>query len=193
MKINNSTKFNLKNKIIINIIISILIIGCLAVFIILPTTKNIKKIGNEIENQRIDLETKYIRGQSLKQLNENLKKIEPQLYILDKTFVQQDQELELITAMEKLANKNNITQKINLEINKKNNNENYQQIPLKISTRGNFINLINYIIGLETLNYYININSIQLSSNSSALFKMPDEQTMQNNINAIITANVYLQ
>jgi len=193
MKINNPTKFNLKNRIIINIIISILIIGCLALFIILPTTTNIKKIGTEIENQRIDLETKYIRGQSLKQLNENLKKIEPQLYILDKTFVQQDYELELITSMEELANKNNITQRINLEINKKNNNENYQRIPLEISTRGNFINLMNYLIGLETLNCYININSIDLSSSSSALFKMSGEQTAQDNINLVISANVYLQ
>lgn len=166
-------------------------IGGLIYFVVMPTISDIKKMGEEIENQRIDLEQKYIKGQSLRKLTENLKKIEPQLVVLDQIFISQNHELEFITALEELANQNNISQKINLQELPKDGNKAYQKTPLQISAKGNFINLMNYLIDLEALNYYININSINLSSAYTAPSAASDEQTVFSNINIALSADTY--
>ena len=74
MSVNNFIKLNLKNRIIANIIIVLFFMSAIAYLIILPTLSDIKGMESEIEAQRVDLEKKYIKGQSLKKLAENLKK-----------------------------------------------------------------------------------------------------------------------
>ncbi len=189
--LNNIIKFNLKKKIFASIVIFILIIGGLIYFVVIPTIHDIKKMGKEIENQRIDLEQKYIKGQSLRQLTENLKKIEPQLVILDQIFIKQDYELEFITKLEEIAAQNNVSQTINLDTAKINKDKNYQTLPLRLSARGNYKNIMNYLINLEALNYYINIDSMDLSSAFTKLSATPEVQTTFSNINLTISANTY--
>ena len=80
---NKYLKFNLKNKITASLVGFLVIILSLIYFIVIPTIKDIKTMGQTIEAQREDLEKKYIKGQSLRQLTENLSKIEPKLELLD--------------------------------------------------------------------------------------------------------------
>ena len=87
MIFNKYQKFDLKNKIIATLVGFVLIISGLIYFIVVPTVKDIKTMGGAIEEQVIDLEKKYIRGNSLRQLTENLKKIEPRLSSLDQIFI----------------------------------------------------------------------------------------------------------
>jgi len=189
--LNNLIKLNLKKKISITLIIFILIISGLIYFVVMPTINDIKKMGEEIENQRIDLEQKYIKGQSLKQLTENLKKTEPQLVILDQIFIKQDHELDFITKLEEIATQNNVAQTINLDIAKINKDKSYQALPLRLSARGNYKNIMNYLISLEALNYYINIDSTDLSSASAKQSAVPEGQTTFSNIGLTISANTY--
>ncbi len=189
--LNNFIKLNLKKKIFVSIIIFILIIGGLVYFVVIPTINDIKKMGKKIENQRIDLEQKYIKGQSLRQLTENLKKIEPQLVVLDQIFIKQDYELEFITKLEEIADQNNVAQTINLNTAKINKDKSYQALPLRLSTRGNYKNIMNYLISMEALNYYINIDSMDLSSASTKLSATPEAQTTFSNISLTISANTY--
>ncbi|MCK4554354.1 type 4a pilus biogenesis protein PilO [Candidatus Parcubacteria bacterium] len=189
--LNNLIKLNLKKKISISIVIFILIIGGLIYFVVMPTINDIKKMGEEIENLRIDLEQKYIKGQSLRQLTENLKKIEPQLVILDQIFIKQNYELEFITKLEEIADQNNVSQTINLDTAKINKDKSYQTLPLRLSMRGNYKNIMNYLISMEALNYYINIDSMDLSSASAKLSATPEVQTTFSNISLTISANTY--
>ncbi len=89
LNLNNLFKFDLKKKIILSMAIFLLIILGLLLFVVIPTVRDIKNMSREIEEQRLDLEKKYIKGQSLKQLAENLKMIEPELVKLDKIFINQ--------------------------------------------------------------------------------------------------------
>jgi len=165
MKLEDYLKLNLKKKIIIFLIIFFTIILSLIYLIVIPTITDIKKMGKEIEAQRLDLENKYIKGQSLKQLSENLKKIEPQLNKLDNIFINQNRELEFITTLEGRAQINNVGQKINLasaQVIEGNDVQNYKKIPLQLFTQGSFLNQVNYLLNLEALDYYINIKSIEL-------------------------------
>ncbi|MBU0897947.1 MAG: type 4a pilus biogenesis protein PilO [Patescibacteria group bacterium] len=163
MKLINLPKINLLKKIIINLIIFLSIIFTLISFIILPTIKNINHIGSEIEIQKVDLEKKYIKTQNLKQISAELNKMEPMLSKLDQVFINKNNELDFITLTEKIATINNVYQKINLGSDQSIKNETYKKIPLQLSIQGDFINQLNYLISLESLNYYINIKSLELS------------------------------
>jgi Tfp pilus assembly protein PilO len=182
-------KLSLKNKIIASIIILILIILSLLYFIVIPTIIDIKTMGKEIEDQRTDLERKYIKGQSLRQLTENLKKIKPKLELLDKVFVNTNRELEFITSLENEANKNRINQKINLGLPQETNNKNFQKINLQLYANGGFTRQLKYLMDIESSNYYINIKSLDLSSSpTGAPSASPDEA---NYINLFINADTY--
>lgn len=171
------------------------IILSLIYFIVIPTIKEIKTMGDSIEAQREDLENKYIKGQSLKKLTENLNKIEPKLELLNQIFINKNRELEFITSLENKANKNQISQKINLGNPEKTENKNFQKTNLQLFTKGGFIKQLQYLKDLEQLNYYINIKLLELSpaaggepvkTNSQGL---PTAET--NNLNMYIEANTY--
>lgn len=89
----------------------------------------------EIEEQRIDLERKYIKGYSLRRLTENLKKIEPKLSSLDQIFINKNRELEFITTVENEANKAQVSQKIILNSPKTAANQEFQKNSLQLLLR----------------------------------------------------------
>lgn len=161
-------KINLKNKIVAALVAFGLILFALIYFIVIPTIKDIKTMSQEIEEQRIDLEKKYIKGNSLKQLAENLKKIEPKLSSLDQIFISKNRELEFITTVENEANKNRVGQKINLSSPKATENLEFQKNNLQLFTKGEFNKQLKYLLSLESLGYYINVKSIELTPTASA-------------------------
>lgn len=192
MKLINLSNISLIKRIVINLIIFLFTIFFLISFLILPTIKDIKRIGNEIETQRTDLEKKFVKVQNLKQLTKNLNKIEPELNKLDQIFINKDDELGFITNLEKIATTNNIDQKINLGGNQLIESKIYKKIPLQISTSGSFSDQLNYLINLESLNYYINIKSLEISQEKNNI-KNNTEKLPQTNLNFLITADTYWQ
>ncbi|MDD4272068.1 MAG: hypothetical protein PHF50_04690 [Patescibacteria group bacterium] len=160
---NKYLKLDLKNKITASLIGFFLVILSLIYFIVVPTIKEIRAMGSAIEAQREDLEKKYIKGQSLKRLTENLNKIEPKLELLDQIFINKNRELEFITSLENKAGKNQISQKINLNAPQKAENQNFQKTNLQIFTKGDFNKQFQYLMDLENLGYYINVKLLELS------------------------------
>jgi Tfp pilus assembly protein PilO len=166
MELKEITKLDLRKKIILSITGFLVFIFAVVYFIIFPSIRDIKSIRDEIETQRVDLERRYIKGQSLRNLSEKLNKAEEKIQILDQVFIGKEDGLEFVTTLEDVANKNNISQKINLLPATASDNGYSQLVPLQLFPQGNFNQLLNYLIGLETLNYYINIKSLDFSSSS---------------------------
>lgn len=156
-------KFTLKNKIIATLIGFALIIFCLIFFIVIPTIQDIKTMGGAINEQMVDLEKKYIKGNSLRQLTEDLKKIEPKLDLLDQIFINKNRELEFITTLENEANNSRIAQKINLSSPDTAEKKEFQKNSLQLLAQGNFDRLLKYLINLESLSYYINIKLLEIT------------------------------
>lgn len=186
----NLLKTNLRKKITASIIIFILIIGGLIYFVFIPTIRDIKKIRDEINAQRIDLENKYLKGKSLKKLSRNLKKIGGQGEELERVFINQGRALEFITTLEGVAGNHGIAQKINL-LPSQNIKESqiYKKIPIQIAAVGNFADEVRYLTDLEALSYYINIESLELST-APLLAPSPEEGT-GGNVNLLIVADTY--
>ena len=163
MNDNKYIKFDLNHKITASLIGLLIVILSLIYFIVAPTIKEIKTMGQAIEAQREYLEKKYRKGQNLKQLTENFKKIEPKLELIDQIFINKNRELEFITSLENEANKSQVSQKINLSAPSKETGPNFKKIGLQLFTKGDFEKQLSYLLGLEHLSYYINIKLLELS------------------------------
>lgn len=179
-------KLNLKNKIIASISCFFAVILLLAYFIVIPTIKEIKSMCESIEAQREDLEKKYIKGQSLKKLSDNLNSIEPKLKLLDLIFINKNRELEFITSLENQAGKNGVSQKINLSAPEKTENQNFQKTGIKIFTKGGFAEQLKYLSGIEHLSYYINIKILELFNAA-----VSDDIAQNKKLNMNIEADTY--
>lgn len=156
-------KLTLKKKLFIINGILLAAVGAIIYFVVVPSLKEIKRMQADIEAQRTDLEEKYQKGQSLKKLTESLEAIEPKLERLDQVFINQNRELEFITALEDIAGKQGVDQKITLGKIQPAKNKDYQKMPITISAGGRYADLIRYLLALESSNYYINISSIEIA------------------------------
>lgn len=189
MEFKEIVKLNLKNKIILSIGSFFIFIFIVIYFVIFPSIRDIKNIRDDIEAQRVDLERKYVKGQSLKSLSEKLAKAEEKIHVLDQVFIGEEDGLEFVTTLEGIAGKNNIKQKINLLPSLVTDSSYYQLVPLQLFPQGNFNQLLDYLTGLETLNYYINIKSLDLSSSSRTVAL--ETEAPQGNVSLFIIADTY--
>lgn len=189
MEFKEIVKLNLKNKIILSLASFLVFIFIVIYFVIIPSIRDIKNIRDEIEAQRVDLERRYVKGQSLRNLSEKLQKAEEKIHVLDQVFIGKEEGLEFVTTLEGIAGKNGVSQKINLLPSLAADNGYYQLVPLQLFPQGNFNQLMNYLVGLETLNYYINIKSLDLSSSSRTA--APEAGAPPGNVNLFIAADTY--
>ncbi len=156
----------IKKKIIISIVAVVIITSGIIYFVILPTIKDIRKISRAVYLERVDLEKKYLRGQLLRKTIDDFDKIKPDKEKLSSIFITVGEELKFITALEKIATQHNLEQEIKLQQNKNEQTDSYYTLPLSITARGNFIEILKYLKELEKLNYYFNVFSLSASADS---------------------------
>ena len=165
---------SLKLKTIIFVSINILLIVVISLAIILPITQDIKKIGEAIYRERVDLEKKYLRGQLLKKTISDFEKIKPQKDKLNTIFVIEGEELQFISHLEEIASLNNVRQTIELDTKNYENQERIKIFPLKITAQGNFAPIMKYLTDLEKLNYYFNISSVKMGAEKDLIITTLD-------------------
>ncbi|MCK4540165.1 type 4a pilus biogenesis protein PilO [Candidatus Parcubacteria bacterium] len=164
MNLNNNFNLDIKKKITIRALVSLILFFSIIYFFTFPLLKKIKIQKEDIIAKKIELENKISQDKNITNLNEQIKKIEPGLLGLDKIFISINRELDFITLLESVAGNNNIEQKLNITPNQvKKDNDTYQAQPLVINANGKFKNIIQYIADLEALTYYITINSISIN------------------------------
>lgn len=158
-----------KNKLIIHFSTTLIIISGLAYFGISQPINQIVVMKERIDLEKVNMEKSYIRGQKLRELAENLKTVEPELAKLESVFIKKESALDFITALEGVADKNGIEQKINLANANQGNaksKEKNEVIPIQLSSSGSFYKEMLYLASLESLNYYINIKNLEISNGS---------------------------
>ncbi|MEA2088901.1 MAG: hypothetical protein U9O55_03625 [Patescibacteria group bacterium] len=178
--------------------ISALIIGFLSTiailfFLILPTISEIKTISTGIADKKSVLEKKSFANQDIKKKLERINKIKksPEFY---SSFIIPGQELDFIKTIEKIANRYSIKQDLKI-VNQADINKEY--LSLSINLAGDYISLIKYLTSLEKEKYYINIQSIILSSNKKIKktneTNINNEQKKEDQLKLVIKAKVYFK
>ncbi len=181
---------NIKNKIIANISIILSVILLIIFFVLIPTIKSIKMMNKQIESQKIELEKKYKFGQSFKSVKKNTDKALLLLKKFDNYYISKNRSLELITYLESLANKYNLEQTINLNLNnlKKIDKSNSQIsiLPFELYIKGRYPDLIEFIYELEKSKYSININSLFFNQDFG-------EDNKRGGVNMLLRANTFFK
>jgi len=158
------------------IIISLLFVLVLA-FIVLPSAKKILKLKGDIYDIQKTLEEKYTKVQTMKKSLTQLKQIKIETEKYQKAFVSSEDQLNIITELEKTALANNIEQTINVNLG-----VNASKYTISFTTNGLFQNQYSYLKALENLPYYININSLNWSKNGSSATSTPVSLRFEGNI-----------
>jgi hypothetical protein len=117
----------------------------------------------QIEEQRSQLEELYIRGKNIKQTLQQYREIKPTINTIDNIYVKRGEELKFITTLENIANVQGINQEPKITSQPKNSNT----LQLELNTTTSLNRIIKYLIGLESLDYYINIDTVRLSKSSN--------------------------
>ena len=193
MILDNFKKLGTKSRMLITFLGYSFVIFMIIYFIILPRVNFIRKNGKAIVDRRVFLEEQYIKARNFKKNNEEMKLVDKDIERLDEVFVHYNEDLQFIETLENLASSYNVEQRISLgKIESEEINE-FEEITLEISAEGSFLNIMNYLIGLETLNYYVNINSLDISKAQVASEKDFSENrpSILNNVICKITADTH--
>lgn len=185
MNFSKLKNINIAQKITTNTIILLVIFAVIFYFGIFITISQIKNLQQEIITEKIETEKRLNREQNMGSLMTKLKKIENDLEKIDNVFVDKNNELGFITTLENVASYNNITQGINLLPIDETSIENPKSI-VNIVAKGKYIDIINYIQDIESLNYYVNISMINISRAAKTQDENNNEEVSLN-----LNADVY--
>lgn len=153
-------------KTIITILILIAFNATIILFIILPAVSDIKAFNDRIQLERVAVENKYASRRNIKNIIADLKYVSDGLVPLEKEMIiQKDGEVEFVNGLEKIADKNNLVQKIKIVPAAQDQNEKIaakQNISITLS--GDYINTLRYLSDLEKSKSYIVITNANVSS-----------------------------
>lgn len=184
---------NPKTQISLTIIAAIILIIGIGVALIEPLRKNIVDLSQQTERQQIMLEITYTQTINSLKSKEKYFEIEKDLEELNRAFINQDNTLDFITALENVASNNQVAQEFQLG-NKEETKKNINILPLQSSIRGNYINILNYLADIESLDYYVDIQSLSFitSQKGESQSGIEEIQTLESgNVNLNILAKTY--
>jgi Tfp pilus assembly protein PilO len=185
MNLNNIKKTNYQQKISFLIIFFSIFTIIIYYFLINKEINKIQQNKISIIQKKNDIESQINKEKNKSILISKIKDIEPEIKKLDAIFINKNKELEFITTIEGIAQKNNVTQEIVLNNNQKKEETDYIKIPIILNVHGNFSNIMNYLETLEKNKYGINIKLISIFNNDE------DLTIAKKNISMNISANTY--
>ena len=134
----------------------------IVIFIVVPAVRDIKNLNQKIIDQRTLLESRYEKRLSIKNAIRNFNSLQPQVPDLVKSiYLNPGNEIEFITSLEALADKNRVSQTVNFD-NKggDTSSQTAKKVPVEILLNGEYVNIVRYIQDLEKLDFYLIITSI---------------------------------
>ena len=151
-----------KNKIYLTSGIMILVTIGLWFVVISPAIIKIKSYNFDIHDKRVTLKILQKQKEQTDLLERDYKKTQEDTKKISQVFIFRERTLDFISLIENIASEYQISQEISLEELGKSSGD-IQKLTLQLNLKGDFINLIKYINKVETLDYYVDINSLNFS------------------------------
>jgi len=155
-----------KKKIVIISSISIIILTLFVLFIIKPVILKLENSSGTILGKKAELESLTQKETVLPRQEKELENLKDKLPKILRAIPAQDEVINFIIDLEQIAHKNNITQSINIKeetARSEKKEEGLKESVFKLTLAGSFPDIINYIINLENLEYYADINSLNIT------------------------------
>ena len=161
-KIFTSTKSILKDYWSLSISLALLLI--LINLVIIPIYKKISLLQERIAIEKNELETKYIRRQTIRRTLLSLQHTKtewPKLY--SSFYPEFGREVVFIDALEKIADTYNLKQNLRLEPSLASHfSGNIDEVPMQLTLIGTFPNVVAYIHALENISYILNLKELKI-------------------------------
>jgi Tfp pilus assembly protein PilO len=149
-----------REKILIYVSTLIIIIAASIIFLIYPLKNKITEVKNQISEQKITLEIIKNKSENVTAMQKDYEAILDKKEKVDKMIISSANQLNLFKDIEDLALRNNLTQNYNLDAPA---GKNTGELTMNIEIGGEYLKILNYIKGLESLNYYLKIVSINFA------------------------------
>ncbi|MDP3986327.1 MAG: hypothetical protein Q8P77_02775 [Candidatus Veblenbacteria bacterium] len=180
-----------RHKITFTLVFTTILVAAVVALIAWPSITTIKGLANQIYEQRVELEKLYTRGQVLKQTLKEYEEIKPAIPTLNRVYLTRGNELDFITTLETTATSVGVTHDIKLTTSDPKKSTN--QLQYQLQTQSDLPSFIRYLAALEALNFYININTIRLSTGAGDSQRANASTTPGNALQAILLATSYFK
>lgn len=190
MNIRGTFNSNSQRTILISVVLFCIFSFCLVNFLVIPSTKSIKQKSQEMIKKRLEVESILNKKLDSQTTGSKFRNFEDRVSVIDSNFMKKGDELDLIKILELTALQNGVTQTISPTISKDASIGSFYLMNLKLNISGSFKNVINYIQSIESLQYYINITSINMVKSQQ---KLSDDQNLQklSSVLCTISAETY--
>ncbi len=159
---------NTMQKTAIAIGLLVIFTAIIFIFIIQPAITDIKTFNDRIQMERVALENKYASRRNIKNIIADLKYASDGVAPLEeKIIVMKGQEVPFVSGLEKIAEKNNLAQKIKITPASGGDTGISAQVVkqnISITLSGDYIDVLKYINDLEKSAVYIIINGVNIGS-----------------------------
>ncbi len=183
MKFNKN--LNYKQRAFLGLTINIAIMIAISYFFVFSYFNRVINANAMLINHRVEFEIKLIKEEKFSKISKNLSEIENDVKRIENAFIDQNKKLEFITMFEGLADDNRVEMMMNINFDKMNPKD--KSIPLNLSLTGNYDSLMNFLVSIENIKPYININQVNLRSSSSNTKKPTSLGNIPSNNNLTMT------
>lgn len=162
-----SVKINLtsKQKMALMSVLFIIIAAVVSIWIIVPVIKDIRNLNQQIYEQRLALERRYVQRFSMRRIIANFREIHENMNKILSIFLSQNDEITFITMIEEKADKNNMDLKIYF-LPQEGETNGKQVFDLTLTVNGDFKNVVGFISDIEKFDTYILLNSVSLTQSA---------------------------
>ncbi|MFA6391437.1 MAG: hypothetical protein WCW66_01605 [Patescibacteria group bacterium] len=180
-------KLTPKIKLLIISILGIAAVFLIINFTVIPQQKKIISLGNDIYDQRVNYEFITQQRHDLVRLERQIKEIGSNNDLVSSSLFSQQDTLELITILENVAKKYEISDQLLNLSNPVVQESGLYMSTLNIAFNTSYSNIINWTKSIEQEPFYLLIDSVSLSSQKTS------QATQSEQISIQISARVYWQ
>ncbi|HRY52813.1 MAG TPA: hypothetical protein P5089_03105 [Candidatus Portnoybacteria bacterium] len=184
---NNNFSLNPKQKIYLTVFAWLAALVLLVVLIAVPLVSQIKSDGSELAQDKQDMESFYKEWQALESAQKDYQALQGEINALP-AFLPTSEALKFIVLIEKFAQATDNTQTVSV-INKKDLSSAKKTTDFQISLRGNFPNLVKFLVYLENAPYYNDVKALGAQRLSEK--EGTEKNINTGDINTILTVSVY--
>lgn len=168
-------RLNFEKKVIIHVLFFVAVIIIIAGAIIWPTVNYIHTLNRETYDLRIYLEKRYESTKNIRYSRQKAEEIKNEVNDFSSMIFTAANQLNLITTLENIAARHDITQKIdNLNLDQA-----AHQLILSLNIEGEYLDSLRYLTDLEKINYFLQVEKLAWTpvfdrneQNSSTKIKM---------------------
>lgn len=152
-------RLNFEKRVLFHVLFFCVIITVIGGAIIWPTVIYIRNLNRDSYELRVYMEKRYESTKNMRFSRQKTEEIKEEVQGFSKFIFRATDQLDLITSLENVAGRHNITQKIaNLNMDDKT-----KLLNISLTTAGSYNDSWRYLADLEKINYFLQIDKLTFS------------------------------